>query len=230
MQIAKRVLVLYFLGILAIYLHLLLQGQWPIHVSDALFFNFIPVAVLIAGLLIGWFGAMIIQYSKRVKSFYLFGLNLSFAIFLIVLGYFQIQAIREDRRYGYDRSARTMLEFADENGYQYVADGFEKLQGQFKEPKLLHLIEYRTNFRDTTVSQENDSIKTVYYTYFLGKNYSSKRFGKVEIWKTRVTLLSIDQLPNSDTCYQRLNEIFELKKKMVDSLISTLKLDSLSRH
>jgi hypothetical protein len=230
MQIAKRVLILYFLGILAIYLHLLLQGQLPTHVSDALLFNFIPVVVLIAGLVIGWFGAMIIQYSKWVNSFYLFGLNLSFAIFLIALGYFQIRERREDRRYGYNRSARTMLELADENGYQYVADGFEKLQGQFKDPRQLHLIEYRTNFRDTVVGSENDFIKTVYYTYFLGKNYASKRFGKVEIWKTRVTLLSIDQLPNSDTCYQRLNESFELKKRMVDSLISTLKLDSLSRN
>ena len=100
----------------------------------------------------------------------------------------------------------------------------------FSDPRQLHLLDYRTNYQDTVVGQKKNTIRTVYNTYYLGKDPTSKRFGKVEVWKTQVTVVTIDQLPGSDTCYQRLNEKFEVQKKMVDSLISTLRLDTLSGH
>jgi hypothetical protein len=224
MKIAKRALILYIAGLMALAGHLLLLSSPPTNLFTEIIFYLAPAAVLFVGLVLGWFGFMTIQYSKRVRSFYLLGLNLSFTFFLIVLGFFQIQARLNDRRYGYDPSGRDMLERADEDGRRYVVNGFENLQHSFPDPRQVHLLGYRSTYRDTTVYSKNDSIITVYYTYFLGKDSAATLFSKMELWKERSTIIAFNQFPTSDTVYQRLNKnYYEWRRKKADSIISLLK-------
>src|SRR5450631_2815519 len=126
-NVARRALILYIAGIIVLMVHVFLFRNSPIGLFKEIGFYLIPVGVLLIGLVIGWFGSMIIQYSKWIGSFYIFGLNLSFLLFVAGLGFFHVQVWLKDRRYGYDPGGREMLERDDEEGKHYVADGFEKL-------------------------------------------------------------------------------------------------------
>ena len=224
MKIAKRALILYIAGIIALAGHLLLLSSSPTNLFTEVIFYLVPAAVLLVGLVLGWFGFMIIQYSKWVRSFYLLGLNLSFTLFLTALGYFQIQDTMKVRRYGYDPSTQFMLKRADENGRRYVADGFEKLQRSFPDPRQVHLLRDLATYRDTTIGSEKNTVPTLYYTYFLGKDSGFIHFSKVEIKEEHAEIISFNQLPASDTTYLRLDKEFhEWREKKADSIISLLK-------
>ncbi len=224
MKIARRALILYIAGMIALAGHLLLLSSHPTNLFTDIIFYLAPAAVLPVGLVLGWFGFMIIQYSKWIRSFYLLGLNISFILFLITLGFFQIQATLKDRRYGYDLSSRYMLELADENGRRYIVNGFEKLQRSFPDPRQVHLLGYLATHRDTTIGSGKDTIRTLYYTYFLGKDSVAIHFSKVEMKEEHAKIISFNQLPASDTAYLRLDKEFhERRKKKLDSIISLLK-------
>src|SRR5580698_6126915 len=124
MKIVKRALILYVAAVIALMAQIYSQndpqaGSWH---NIALYL--MPAAVLLIGLVLGWFGFMIIQHSKWIQSFYLFGLNISFILFLATLGVARFQVWQNNRRYGYDYQAQEMLENADERGSRYIADGF----------------------------------------------------------------------------------------------------------
>jgi hypothetical protein len=224
MTIARRALILYIAGIIVLVAHVFLFRNPPTGLFKEVFFYLLPVGVLLVGLVIGWFAFMIIQHAKWIRSFYIFGLNLSFTLFVATLGFFHIQAWLKDRRYGYDPAGREMLENDDENGKRYVADGFEKLQRSFTNPRQVHLLEYLVTYRDTTIGFEKDSTRTVYYTYYLGKDSAAVHFSKVEWRKQQTRIIAFDQLPASDTAYLRLDREFcEWRVKRLDSVLSLLK-------
>ena len=224
MNIARRALILYIAAIIVLVAHVFLLRDSPTGLFKEVGFYLIPAGVLLIGLVIGWFGFMIVQYSKWIRSFYIFGLNLSFSLLVATLGFFHVQAWLNDRRYGYDRDGRDMLERSDENGKKYVADGFEKLQRSFSDPRQVHLKGYLTTHRDTTIGLEKDTTRTIYYTYFWGEDSAAVHFSKVDLRKDKVTIVSFDQLPASDTVYQRLDKEFhEWRRKQVDSFIILLK-------
>jgi hypothetical protein len=233
MKIVKRALILYAAAVIALMAHLYsydpLPGTWH---NIALYP--IPAAFLLIGLVLGWFGFMIIQHSKWIRSFYLFGLNISFILFLATLGVVRFHIWQNNRRYGYDYQAQEMLEDADERGSRYIADGFEKLLRAFPNPRDLHLIECQSTFRDTAVGTEKDSVITIYYTHFSGRDSNAIRFSSVELWKAHpqepIKILAFNQLPASDTVYLRHYHAYhEWKSKKADSIITLLratKLDS----
>jgi hypothetical protein len=224
MNIARRALILYVAGILALAVYFLLFRNPMTALFKEAFFYLLPLTILLIGLVIGWFGTMIIQYSKWIRSFYIFGLNLSFILFLALLGYIHIQNWLKDRRYGYDSTGRDMLQDNDKAGKRYVANGFEKLQGTFSDPHQVHLIEVFATHRDTTIRSEKDTIRTVYYLYFLRKDSATIYFAKVELNKEDATVIAADQLPASDTPFLHLHkDLSDWQEERLDSIISLLK-------
>lgn len=76
MKIVKRCLLVYLTTFLALFVsHLLWNNPAKEYLTDWPFYV-LPLLVIVAGLILGWFGFMIIQHLRWVKSFYLLGLNL----------------------------------------------------------------------------------------------------------------------------------------------------------
>jgi hypothetical protein len=232
MKIAKRAIIFYVAGVLAMVVYIYSLNDPPTELLAGPFIYLIPAVALLIGLVIGWFGLMIIQHSKWIRSFYLCGLNVCFILFLAALGVLRCHVWENNRRYGYDPASQEILENADERGSRYVADGFEKLLRAFPDPRDLHLIEFQSTFRDTTVGSEKDSVLTIYYTHFSGRDSNAIRFSAVELWKEHtkkpIKILALNQLPASDTVYLRHYHAYhEWKNKKADSIITLIRTTKL---
>jgi len=232
MKIVKRALILYVVAVTALVAYIYSLSDPPTELLTGAFIYLIPAVVLLIGFVLGWFGFMIIQHSKWVRSFYLCGMNVCLILFLAALGVLRCHVWQNNRRYGYDPGAQEILENADERGSRYVADGFEKLLRAFPDPLDLHLIEYQSTFRDTTIEAEKDSILTIYYTHFSGRDSNAIRFSSVELWKAHpkepIKIIAFNQLPASDTVYLRHYRAYhEWKSKKADSVITLLRTTKL---
>jgi hypothetical protein len=224
MKIAKRALTLYIVQILIMVALIFLNWKPQTYLLADYLFYLVPAAVLILGLLIGWFGYMIVQHSKWIRSFYLFGLNLSFVLFLAALVFFRFRTWQEHNRYGYDPTARSMLETDEEEGRPYAASGFEKLQRSFSHPQKVHLRKYWSTLRPPAHPFEKDSVMAIYYTYYFDSDSSTSRFSKIELKEDRFEVVAFNQLTASDTTYQRLNKDFDKRFRLVmDSVVSMMK-------
>ncbi len=220
MKIARRALTLYIAGMLVLTGQVFLWRDPPTYLFAAIPFYFLPAALLLLGLLVGWLGHMIVQHSKWIRSFYLFGLNLGFTVLLAILAVVHFQAWQEDRRYGYDILGSAMLRRADEDGSRYVATGFEKLQRSFADPRQVHLLGYRSTFRIPNPQFVKDSIITIYYNYYFGNDSIAVRFSRLELRGKHFEIMAFNQLPATDTTLLRLNKnYYERRKIIVDSLI-----------
>jgi ethanolamine transporter EutH len=92
MKIIKRAAILYVAILIAFAVNVYLWGNSISLLFSDLLSYLIPLGILAIGLVLGWFGKMIIQYSRWISSFYIFGLNLSFVLLLAVFGFYHFRA------------------------------------------------------------------------------------------------------------------------------------------
>jgi len=230
MKLAKRVGVLYVLALIALVAHIYLLTDPPTELFTTVWFYLAPAGVLLVGLVIGWFGYMIIQHVKWIRSFYLFGLNLSFALFLMGLSYIHLDNWREAQRYGYDVNGRIILEKAEEEGNKEIVDGFQALLRSFPRISQVHFHGWLATDTVPDHLRPQDTIKVIYYIYHLGSD-TNRRISKLLWDKKQFQLVAINQLPASDTLFGRLrNEYIVWKKERTDSIILLLKAASKNRH
>jgi hypothetical protein len=224
MKIAKRVLILYVAGFIAMAVHFYLFGEEPDLVPKDLAFFLFPAIVLLMGLLLGWFGFMIIQHSKWIRSFYLAGLNFSFVLLLGFLMYTHFVHWHHAKRYGYDREGISLLEDGEGDGHKEIVDGFQQLQRSFSNLHQVHLRGWLADDRLSDDQGEKDTIRTIFYDYFLGKNKSELRISRLELRKKQFKIVAFNQLPASDTLYLRLRkEYLDWRATRIDTLLSILK-------
>jgi len=230
MKPAKRAGVLYVFGLVALVAHIYLFTDPPTEVFRTVWFYLAPAGVLLMGLVIGWFGYMIIQHVKWIRSFYLFGLNLSFILFLLGLGYIHMSNWRDAQRYGYDVNGRIMLEKAEEEGNKEIVDGFQVLLQSFPRISQVHFHGWLATDTVPDHLRPKDTIKVIYYVYHLGSD-TNRCISKIQWDKRQFQLVSINQLPASDTLFGRLsNEYLAWKKERRDSIISLLNTAQKNRH
>jgi len=224
MKIAKRALILYVAGLIAMAIHFYLFGEvLDLFPKDLVFFLF-PALMLLIGLVLGWFGVMIIQHAKWIRSFYLAGLNLSFILLLGILCYTHYIHWQHARRYGYDREGISLLEDMEGDGNREIVDGFQHLQRSFSNLHQVHLRGWLANDRLSDDHGEKDTIRTIFYNYFLGKDKSELRISRLELRKSQFKTISFNQLPGSDTLYLRLRkEYLDWRTKRIDTVLSILK-------
>lgn len=222
MRIVKHASILYFAGLIILWAFIYVNANTqPL---DNLFFYLIPAAVLLIGLLLGWFGYMIIQYVRWIRSFYIFGMNVSFATGLLVLVAIRYQGWKDHQRYGYHSNGRSMLESADENGWRFIATGFEQLQTKFSNPGQVYLHEYMTAERDTMIGAQKDTVESVYYAYSIGSYKSALLLSKVDVCRDQAAVISFNTILATDTTYLGLKRRFhERMDPIIDSTISSLK-------
>jgi len=200
MRIFRRA-IFYFILVLAV---MLLQaysmGVGPIEALTGGYFYIIPTGVILAGLLLGLFSYLFIQYSKRIKSFFLFGLNMGFLLFILLLVFLWIQNWRAHRRYGYGSPGWSILKDADERGFRYVATGFECLQSKVTSPRNLHLKSYVTRKRDTLIGNAKCTIHDIFYTYSF-KGDKTRYFSKVSVLNDKPVLSILNALTDTSREY-----------------------------
>ena len=150
-----------------------------------------PILATSLSLFLGWFFVMVIQYSKKIRSFYLAGLNVGFSIYFILCVYFYNNSSQFNRRYGFNPESQMLLNVDEdvyESGKSCVGIGFQLLQSKFWYPRSLELRSYYFQERDTSINQRPDTIRTIYYTYRLEMD-PRKWYSKVSVLGDRATML-----------------------------------------
>lgn len=166
-----------------------------------------PLLGVSLSLFLGLFFTLVIQYSKRIKSFYLLGLNTGFSIFVVLALYFCFVSWQTNRRYGYNPFNQSiLLEFTDDSvRRQFVSTGFERLQSQWIYPRDLLLRSYYFRNKDTLIDKHADTVHTVYYTYNFAGN-PTLRFSKISICRDRPTMLEFNLFTDTSKEYGLLKE------------------------
>lgn len=211
MRIAKRALILYLAGIAILTARIFLLASPPTDLFREPIFYIVPAAILLIGLVLGWFGLMIIQYSKWVRSWYVAGMNLSFMLFLGALVANQVSNWQEQLRYGYNIDSISLVHKADDEGYKEIVDGFEKFQHWYPHSQYMHC----TGWLSTRMpGDDKDTVEFIYYRYWLEKDSTAKKIAKLQLKNKTFRLIAFDQLPASDTQYVRLYaEYLDWRKK-----------------
>ncbi|MBN8853363.1 MAG: hypothetical protein BGO55_18060 [Sphingobacteriales bacterium 50-39] len=186
-----------------------------------------PILATALSLFLGWFFHMVIQYSKKIRSFYLTGLNVGFSIYFMLCVYFYNSAWQFNQRYGFSPASQLLLkdiEDIDESGRSFVGTGFQLLQSEFRYPRRLRLRSYYFQERDTLIDRRPDTIRIIYYTYLVGMN-PRKWYSKVSVLQDKATMLVF----NSEC--ETSSEYAEIKKAMAkDRKESMEKLKELIRE
>jgi hypothetical protein len=220
MKIAKRCAIVYLTTFLAVLVSQLFQNttvkaclsKWVLYVF--------PIVVIAFGLILGWFGLMIIQYSKWIKSFYLAGLNLAM-IAVIVL--FPGQSFYHACYLAVHPGARHHFEDHGSLTGDDLSRALDKLYASFAHPRRLHYRGYL--FTDRPPAGPGfDTTWIVYFMYQLDPDTTTTRFAKVELNKDRIRILSKDRYRGSDSTYDRLaREFNEDRKQRITETIEAFK-------
>jgi hypothetical protein len=191
-----------------------------------------PLIATLLALFLGWFFTMVIQHSKKIRSFYLLGLNTGFAIYFVLFCYFMFQFMKFNRRYGYNPGNQEMMRGYDDFRHPAVSAGFELLQSKFLYPRNLRLKAFFVQFRDTVIAGRADSITTVYFTYRLDGE-DQKRFSGISVAAGKPVMLEFNIRTDTSAEYVRIRYAMEKdRQKNLDWLkaeIKGLPDDSISR-
>ncbi len=218
MKIVKRALFYFILEISILLLQAYSVGiTLSRAISDRIYY-LLPVFVILIGLILGLFSYLFIQYSKRIKSFYLFGLNVSFILFALFLCFFRFQTWRENKRYGYNYESKSMLKTTDAEGSRYIATGFDLLQSNIASPRNLELKSYLTRSRDTLTENGRDTLHIIYFAYYF-RGDKTKYFSKVSVLDNKPEISIFNGIADTIAEYDALSNQMNAKmKRTIDSL------------
>jgi len=185
-----------------------------------------PFAVVAAGLILGWLYTMIIQHSKRIRSFYLLGLNTAGIALIILVSYMDMQPWLEGwYRATHPSGHHTFHDFDGLRGHD-IARGFDKFYQSMPDNRRINLLGYLFTNR-AVPGLANDTTWILYYCYHLYPDSSTARISKVELHEGRVRVLANNQLALADSTYCRLareyNEDKAYKIRMLIELTPSVK-------
>jgi hypothetical protein len=131
-----------------------LSWQYPPldYFKNWLFYIF-PFFVVAVGLIQGWFGVMIIQHSRWIKSFYLFGLNTA-GLALIILLLWAHARIWARALYSITHPTARYT-FYNHWGLttHNTARGFDRISAAFPEPRQVHYLGCEITGRDSLIKE-----------------------------------------------------------------------------
>jgi hypothetical protein len=222
MKIAKRSLLVYLTVFLALFVNILLwKNPAKEYLTDWMSYVF-PLFVIAAGLLLGWFGLMIIQQLRWVRSFYLLGLNFCGIVVLVFILFVHGQSIYRGWYVTSHPAARYHFDDHGELKGSDLTRGLEELYAYFPDPHQFHYRGFLFTCRPAA-GPGYDTTWTVYYIYQLYPDTSTTRHALVEINRGRIHILSGNQPPGYDSTYRRLvQEYNKDRKNKIAMLIETM--------
>lgn len=224
MKILKRSLLLLLASWLLLFVNAISWDNSPGEVLTDWPYYILPFIVVLAGLLLGWFGVMIIQYSKWIRSFYLFGLNASGITLIVLLLWTHVEHWKKEIYATIHPSARFTFE-ESESGLKgrLLAMGFDTMCRQFANPWRVHLMATEDSIR-IAPAPLTDTSWTVYYSYKLDPDTATIRFSKVDAGSNHIHLLASNQLPDSDSTYRLLvRESIERRRRYIAEILAAFK-------
>lgn len=223
MKIFKRSLLILGLTWLLLFVN---NASWlrsPIDFVEFWPFYVVPFVIVLAGLILGWFGTMIIQYSRWIRSFYLAGLNASLILLAVVLLSFHISAWWQYwYAYAHPSSRYSFYNYWNLKS-ESVAAGFDKFYRTLPHPHLVRYLGCVQNSRAIPDQLGSDTCYTVYYCYHLYPDPHTIFFAKVDIRDNQFSVLATNRPATSDsTCSRLMREEIDETNQSINTLISVL--------
>jgi hypothetical protein len=189
-----------------------------------------PTVAILLGLFLGLFFFLVIQHSKRIKSFYAIGLNISAGLFMIGICLSLLHSRNYNKRHGYNLQNHNMLSDLEEWHREFAATGFELLQSNFIYPRDLKLEKYFFQIKDTVIHNSKDTVRTLYFKYHFDNKPAVKFFSKISVYKNTPSMLIFNALTDTSSNYasallqlkkddaETIKEIKQINKLLPDSL------------
>ena len=218
MKIHQRIILFLILEFLLLKFALYFSGDlfW-VFMNSKFVLIIYPSFAILFGLFLGLFFYLVIQHSKRIKSFFALGLNISLCLFIIGIFLSLINSWNYNKRHGYNAQNHNMLSGLEEWHRPFAGTGFQLLQSNFIFPRHLKVERYFFQIKDTVVHHSKDTVYTLYFTYHFDGKPSVKLFSKVSVYKDIPAMLIFNALTDTSTDYA--SGLLQLKKIILKQLM-----------
>lgn len=171
-----------------------------------------PLLVVLLGVLIGYFISLVTKKDREDTAF-LWGQIISCILLLMfatVRGY-------DDWKYrNYEsniESNRDVMQYEVNDDEHYIRTAFNKLETSFSNPNEFRLHSYHVHKQDTVINSVQDTVYTIYFTYYLNGSSTQERLSKFTILQNKPELHFIHQLADTTKEYQESKNTFREENK-----------------
>jgi DNA polymerase III alpha subunit (gram-positive type) len=171
----------------------------------------LPLLIVLLGVLLGYIISFFMKKEKEVKA-YLWG-QVPSAILL--LAFITNSSYNSWKYQNYERNKEAnhhVMEYNVTENEPYIRSAFHTLEASFSNPNDFKLQSFHVNKQDTIYNTVQDTLYTIYFTYYLTEN-EEERLAKLTVLQNKINLHYAHSLAKNNREYQRTRDAFYEENK-----------------
>lgn len=172
----------------------------------------LPLLVVLFGVLVGYLISLFIK-KDRESSAYLWG-QIPPSLLLLVLmtnGNYNSWKYRTNEM-NMDAN-RDVMQYQVNDDEPHIRIAFNKLEASFPSPNDFILQSFSVRTKDTIINAVQDTLYTVYFTYYLNKSKDVERLAKLTVHRDTAELYFIHRLAERNEGYQKARQTLREENK-----------------